>query len=891
MAEPSRVLVGLIRLSLPAEDRDALTAELTALWRARANEISPGAANRWLARQAIGFGVRVGLARLIPDARTLESLIGDARLSLRRMRREPTFVLSFVLTLALATGTLAAVYTAANWLLLRPVPGVSDESNLVTMRLGGSGPHMPARVDWDISQPDVATLRERLPQLTELAAYTPVDVDLFGANGTSGASQRVAAELASGNLFRVLRTAMFAGRGFIAADDSIGAPGVVVLSYDLARSLSSDAASMVGGKVRINGRALVVVGVGTPNFHGAQLPGRAQLWLSAGALSVADPGAQPTALSDGGYAVWHRLVGRLTPNATLAQLSTAANTIVDQQRREHGHSYTSGIQVIQVFAGIGIDPGVRAIVRRTLGLLFGAAMLVLCLAVANLTNLAITRTLSAREVTAVRLALGASQARILRGLLVEMLMLGTAGGIAALAFAELWDRWFQRLQLTEVGGSLQGMHADMRVVAFSMAASVGAATLAFLRPALIARSGRIEQVMRRTRSDGGGATFRTVLVGVQVSLSVVLLVAAMLLSRTVANLRSVDLGFAPDHLLTFAAYPQPHGYDVARTRQLAVDVERKLRAMPSVASAGLVSPVPLESSYSTATVARIDDPKGTDRVIGAGYYVTAGFLPTLGVRVLAGDAAWRVDSGTAVLTRGMLAQLMPGVTPASAIGMNVRSLNGSAVLRIAAVVEDVKLGSLTDAAPPTIFRPLGEGATDEPLTTFMRITDSDSHGALVAARAMATVAPDVPSYNMRSVRDAVDLQFAERRIMATVASTLAALGVVLAAIGLYGVLANVVAAEQREIAIRAALGATPVTILTRVLTRGFVPVVIGAAVGLGGAVGVGRLLASQLYGLGALDPSAYGVGIAATFILALAACLPPAYRATRVSIVAMLRAE
>jgi putative ABC transport system permease protein len=300
--------------------------------------------------------------------------------------------------------------------------------------------------------------------------------------------------------------------------------------------------------------------------------------------------------------------------------------------------------------------------------------------------------------------------------------------------------------------------------------------------------------------------------------------------------------------------------------------------------------MPFKSNYMTATLHRVDDVEGKERVIGAGYYVTPGLLRAMGAKFLAGDSAWRGDSGTVVITREMLTELLPGTTPEVSIGQSVRG-GRDAVYRIAGVVADMKLSDLTEAAPPTVFRPLRDGFVGQPFTMVVRTTAASESPAQTIGSAMSVAAPDVPPYDVRSVRDAVDQQFAERRVMAIVASMLGVLGVVLATVGLYGVLANVVSSEQRAIAIRAALGATPAEILTRVLVRGFVPVVVGAAAGVVGAAAMNRLLASQLFGLSALDPGAFGWAIGTMSTLALVACLPPAYRATRVSIVQMLRAE
>jgi predicted permease len=889
-ARPPRLVMAVIRASLPSADRDPLARELELLWAARAREHGARAANRWLARQALGFAFRVLPARWLPGGASLDSVVSDARVSIRTFRRAPAFVATFVLTLAIAIGVLATVYSAAHWVLLRPVPGVRGGDRLITMRLGERWEWARAYdASWGISQPDLATLQQRITPLDELAAMTSADVDV---QVRQAPPRRMAAEMVTTNYFHVLGARVFAGRTFGAEDETDAAPRTTVLSYQFASTIAEDPASTVGSNVRVNGTLLRVIGVMEPGFRGAELPGRPLLWLPPSALSITDPSARPDARTNRMFRVWQRMIGRLAPGTTPVQVEVAANGVMEAVRKEfHRNSYMGDIFGFQVFPGVGLDPAVRLSARHTLALLMGAATFLLCLAVANLTNLALARTVSRVGAMAVRFALGATRARVARALLVETLMLSVCGGGVALLLVMAGGSWFSGTQLSEFGASLQGMHVDARVVAFVMVTSFAATLVAFLRPAVVTRWRPLESLLRRATPAGEGQRFRSVLVALQVAISMVLLVAAMLLGRTVENLRSVDLGFSPEHLLTVKADPLLHGYDSVQTGRLARAVEERLRGAPGVAAAGAVTPAPLGSAYTTSFLQRHPgDVNKDEEVGGAGYYVTPGFFKALGVPVLAGDQAWSGDSGTIVITLNTLRQLYPTLPPASAIGHTVFGYK-DVPLRIAAVVADVKLSDLTKDPPPTMFRPLRESPLHEPLSIYVRSSGNSTQALASVHRAMASIAPTVPLYDARSAREAVDLQFAEQRVMAIVASALGALGVALAAIGLYGVLANIVAASEREIAIRAALGAGPRTIVMRVLTRGFVPVAVGAVVGTAGAAAVSRLIASRLFGLQALDPASYGWGLITMATIALVACLPPAVRATRVSIVQMLRAE
>ena len=890
---PPRFLRLIIRALLPAEDRDSLIDEIDRLFVERYRTRGRVAAHAWYARQTLGFIVRLGPARLAEAVGDRRALGGDLRVALRSLRRQPAFTAAFVLTLAIGTGVLATVYSAANWVLLRRVPGVGDPGRLMYLRLGST--IAPPHVSFQISQPDFITLRERLPLGGALAASTQVDVDLHPGDGEP---QRVAGELVTANYFDVLRARMFAGRGFLPSDDAASAPvPTIVMSYAMAARLDRDPAAMVGRDIHINGALVRVAGVTARGFHGADLPGRAELWFPISALTIIDPSATRDAVTSRGYPVWRRMVGRLPseldPTAGVDVVASAANAVMESVRREYrSHSYLALHFRFQAFPGIGLDPSVRGTVRRTLTLLAGAAALLFALAVANLANLAVIRSASRGMVTAIRRALGASNARIARGVVVEMILLGTAGGVVAILLGVVWSAWFQGTQLAERGGALTGMHVSVRVVLLTMVIALLGSFGAYFRPTFSAAQRSLEHLLRR--GAGGGPSSpraRMLLVSFQVALSLMLLIAAGLLGRTVANLRDIDLGFQPGGLLTFSLDPQLHGYESVRLDALGRDLERRLTSEPGIDGAGFIAPSPLRSSYVTGALYRSRDPD-VRALVGAGFYVTPGLLKAIGARVIAGDRDWRADSGTVVITRGTLTQLLPGTSPRDAVGRLVLTQpNPPRYVRIAAVIENVSLSDITNAPPPVIFRPLSEGFPGLSLSGFVATARSPMSMAPAVRRVVEAGAPGLPLFDIRSARAAVDLQFAERNAMAQVALSLSLLGVLLAATGLYGVLANTVAMRQREIGIRTALGAAPRAILSSVLVGGLVPVFGGVVAGLLGAALVSKLLNSQLFGLAQFDLLSYAGGIAVLLAAAAAASSLPAWRAMTLSPAEVLRDE
>jgi predicted permease len=608
---------------------------------------------------------------------------------------------------------------------------------------------------------------------------------------------------------------------------------------------------------------------------------------------IIDPSVGAASAARRDFGAWRRMIARPVAGIPTTTIESAANGIVAEVRTAFPiHSYPALHMRYFAHGGVGLDPGVRASVVRTLTLLAGAAGLLLILAIANLMNLSLVQSTLRRSSTAIRLALGASRGRIARALTVESLLLGVGGAGVALLCAVAWTRWFEGTRLNERGADLSGMHVDLTVVFVTIGAAVSAAMIAFIMPARLIRTQALDRLMRRGAGALPGAhRVRSVLVGVQVTVSVVLLVTAVLLGRTVDNLRNLELGFQPEPLLTFSLDPHLHGYESATLDVMARAVASRLAAIGAVEGAGFISPAPLGSGYVTASMYATADADASP-VIGAGYFVTPGLLETLGVSVLAGNRSWSADSGTAVITRAMAARLFPGLPLTMLIDRTLptRALGRNPV-RIVAIIADVKLSDVTSAAPPMILRPLAERW---PGMSVMGVVNTGRRPAQLAplvTRVVRSTAPDLPVFGVRTAREAVDLQFAERGAMARAASTLGAIGLLLAALGLYGVLSHVVAARHREIGIRAALGATPAQIMGTVTRIGLIPVACGAIVGIAGAAAASRLLAAHLYDMDRFDPASYALSIVAIIVAAAAACLVPAYRAGRLSPVEVLREE
>ncbi|MEX0891270.1 MAG: FtsX-like permease family protein [Gemmatimonadota bacterium] len=885
---PPRLARWLLRSVLPTEARH-LVAELDDLHAARAARSGRWAAHGWYLRQVAGFGVRIGPRRLLAAGTGPIFLGRDIRLALRTCRREPAYAAAFICTLALGVGGVATVYAAAHWVVLRPPPGVGAPADLVTLRLGADG--APPHVSFGVSEPDLVRLRERIPGLTGLAASTPRSVNVIGADGQP---RRVAAELVTADYLDVLQVSTVAGRGFLPEEGDMAAPAaVLVLAYDLALELAGSAAGAVGRTVRVNDRPFQVVGVAPPGFRGAELPGRARLWFPPAALPAVAPATPPDVLSRGGAQFWQRLVGRRAAGVPVAAVAAAANAEVELAKAQGPYPTSLGNMVrfrFDVWGGVGLDPAVRAQASRTLALLAGAAAFLLLLVVANLASLVLARVSGRTTGTAVRLALGAGRGRVAREVLVETMVLGVLGAAGALLLAVAWRGWFEHARLGGGSASLEGMPIGVPVVAFALATAVVTGLLAGIPPALATRRAGLLAVLRGARhGDRAGQRVRSLLVAFQVAVSVVLLVGGGLLARTVANLRAVDLGFDGAGIATVTFDPEQYDVGPGGVAELARRVERHVMEQLPGARAGVVSPPPLQGGFVTHGVQSQEE---SARWV-AGYYVTPGFVPTLGARVLAGTPAWRADSGTVVITRAVATALWPGSPAEAAVGRTVWEPDymGGGTMRVAAVLEDIRSAAVTGEIPGALFRPLAEMSRGSEMQVWVRSADGPGRVAAEVRRALAAAAPGLPVYDVRSVRATAELQFMERTVLARAAGALAVLGLLLAAVGLYGVMASAVAERRREIGVRAALGAAPGEILGSVVARGLVLALVGGVAGIAAATVVGRALRAQLFGLHALDTATYVGGMVAVLLVAAAASWLPARRATRISPMEVLRNE
>lgn len=893
---PPRILRALLARLLPASERRHLMGEMDDLFASRERRYGRLRASLWHLRQSMRFPLsigREGLAGLLASPfGPFRDVLRDLTYAARGLRRRPSYTLATALTLAVGIGGVGTVYAVANWVLLRPVAGVAAPESLVTvqMEIDGSG-----ALAFPLSHLDLASLRSGTGALEALEATTEADVHVEA--DASGPPLRSVAEVVTDGFFDLLGLSPARGRLFLPGESD-----VTLVSAHFARRLGHTPAQIVGTTVRVNGHPFVVIGVLPEGFRGAELPGQTDLWFSASALPAVRTGFPLDGLNRRERTVWRDMVGRLRPGTTTDQLAEEAAAVIESVRAEHGwdHSFRANFG-LHGYPGIGLSPRVRNSVRRTLGLLAGVASLLLLLASANLTNLGIAHSATLRDRLAVHAALGAGRGRLARRMLSEHLLLGLLGAAMGVGVVTLGLRLFADASLSTEGAALSGVRLDLRVLLFTVGAAVLAGVGTGVFPALrsLGRNGLIAGLYgvssgrRRTHRVQSG------LVVVQVGISAVLLVVAGLLTRTVLELRTLPLGFEPGSAMRFVIDPRVQGHDEPRVDAILRSVQDALARSPSVAAAGFASPSPVQTSYLTFGIRRragVDE----DPVIGGQFEVTEGFLEAFGVTVLAGrtlrpeDRFLRGEHAPfpVVVTRALARAVFPELAPDAAIGRVLeRAHDQGPPVRIVGVLEDLRLVSLSEASPPLVFLPWGQGARSGEVVGWVRTPERTEALVGPISEAVRGADPSLPAYGMRSGADQVDRLIVEERVVARLALVLGLAGLLLAGVGLHGVLSYAVTERRREIGVRAALGASGKRIVGRFVVHGLVLTGLGLVMG---GVGAGLLvpaLSSRLFGVQPLDLATWSVGALALLAIAVFAVWGPARRATRVCPTEALRAE
>ncbi len=824
----------------------------------------------------------------------MDTLLQDLRYALRGLRNAPGFALVAVVTLALGIGVNSTIFSLVNAVLLRPLP-VDRPGQLVDVygHSANSDSHDSN------SYPNYLDYRQQTQTLSGLMAYS----NFFANLSIQGSSELVIGEIVSDNYFSVLGVRSAIGRTF--APEEFAAPGagpVAVLSHPFWRGRFAGDPAAVGRTFRMNGVVYTVIGVAPEGFGGMVPATTSQMWIPTSMVEEVEPlgnnrvsgtSAGETRLDRRGQH-WLWLRGRMNPGVEVAQVRAEIEGIAARLAAEHPE--TNELERVRVVAtnDVAVNPDFDRTLNPVGLVLLGAVGLVLLVACANLANMLLARASTRSREVAVRLAVGASRWRLIRQMLTESTVLALGGGAVALVLSAWLARLvagFQPPLPIELGLDIS---PDGRVLGFTLAVAVVTGIVFGLVPAMRAsRPDLVPALKDGGERDGGRqrVELRDALVVVQVALSLTLAVGGALLIRSLGAAQRVDFGYDLEQTAFLALAMEMNGYDGTEAAVFYESGRLRLEALPEVAAVGLTSRVPLSLNNNGFGIF-IDGHQGSgaDRpYFMDGASVDEGYFDALGLRILAGRGIEPADREerlrVAVVTQAMADRYWPGEDP---LGREFRTSWQGTPYRIVGVVEDYKVDTPGEAPKPYLHLPLPRGST---FGNFLVRTVTPAGPQVPALeRELRTLDPDLVFLDTGTLASLGEVRLFPIRAGAVLIGAFGALALVLAAVGLYGVIGYSVSRRVREIGIRKALGAETSSIVGLVLKRGMLLVAVGGLVGAGLAALSAQFLSSVLF-VGSFDAASFGLGFGVLAAVAALANWIPARRASRIDPVMALRGE
>jgi len=852
---------------------------------AELRDISPirtDLAQRWRSGrpQATPPGIRT-TGHLITD------LWQDVRYAGRTLRRSPFFVLVVVVMLALGIGANTTVFTVVNTLFLNPLP-VPEPSELAGVVLTENDQSSQASLP--LSYADLKDYQLRNGVFVSLAGFTAPRL-VIRQDGAE--SERVFAELVTGNYFSTLRLTPSAGRFFLPEEE--GAPGsgpVAVLNYGTWQTRFGGA-DVVGKTVRINSIVFTIVGIAPPHFIGVNAVFGPDLWIPASMAELLLPTEMQRTFVDRGKGVF-RAVGRLKPGVLLGQAQADMATIASRIAREYpdaDEGRTASVLPLRDVLFASTNSRSNPLLVGSVVLL-GVVGVVLLIACSNVANLLLARSVARRQEIAVRLALGASRRRLVRQMLTESVCLGVLSGAAGLWVGSAG----YRVLFASLPNSSNFIEpkVDAMVLVFTAVISIVSGVVFGTVPAIeMSHMDVAEGLKEEARTIGRSrrrVTFSNALLVGQVAFSFLLLVLAALMLRSIRRAYDVDPGFQFAHLAIFMTNPGQAGLGPAQTKAFYDDVRARVERLPGVKTVSWSSNLPLWAR--TITGVRIPgwQPRSkADRIATVLTIVDRDFFETAGVVIDRGRAVTGEDQSTstpvAVVNEKMARDYWPG---GDALGKSIHLPGEKTPRQIVGIARTANYSSWAEAPQNCVYVPLSQSDSDS-MTLFVRSTADPKLILAAVARELHAAAPDVSAGNIRTGRDIVDGGLFQAKVGVGLLAVFGLLALGLASIGLYGILAHSVNQRTREIGLRLALGASRASVRGLILRRGMSLVVAGILLGSVPALLAARMLRGLLFGIGATDPLSLAGAAAGLLIVALAACYLPARWATRVDPLVALR--
>ena len=801
----------------------------------------------------------------------METLIQDVRYAARSLRRSPGFTLIAMLTLALGIGANTAIFSVVNGVLLRPL-AYSNPDRLVMIwghheGIGHEAASLPDFLDW----------REQGTAFEGMAAVANTRFDVTG----DGEPERIEAALTTANFFHVLGVTPALGRAFNPDEETSGRDRVVVLSHGFWERRFGSRADVVGRTITLSGLPYTVVGIAPAGF---KFGNPSDLWAPL-----------RTDTTRGRRADFLAVVGRLGPGTTLDQAQAQMTTIGRALEAQYPESNTGWSPEL-----VSLKEQIVGGIRPALLIFMGAVGLVLLIACANVANLMLMRAAAREREMAIRAALGAGRKRIVRQMLTESLVISLLGGALGLLLAA-WG--MSALGAAQTGSipRLEESGVDGRVLLFTLLLSIVTGLLFGLAPALRLVRGKTQASLREgARGASGGIgvhQLRGALVLAEVALALVLLVGAGLLIRSFDRLSQVNPGF-DSHAVISAQVVLPRVRYAESASQLAFfdQLLQSARAMPGVESAALASDAPLSGggNYLSFEVAGRPQPSSSAvqdaevLVTGPDYFRTLR-IPLRSGRVFATQDDARATK-VAVINGAMARRYWPGGDPIGARITLGDPADSASWRTVVGVVGDVRQNALNDDPYPQLFLPLAQ-TPQRSMLLLARTTGDPAALAAPIRRAVVSLDSDLPVSDVRTLDDRLQQSIAQPRVSMLLLGLFALMALVLAAVGIYGVLSYTVTQRTRELGIRMALGAESNSVLKMVISQAMAPAIVGVLVGLAGAWGATRLMSTLLFGVSATDPLTFAAVALFLLAVALVASWVPARRATRVDPLVALRAE
>jgi predicted permease len=840
--------------------------------------------------------------------RLWDELGSDLRYALRSLGHNRGFTAIAILSLALGVGANTAIFTLAKEVLLQTM-AVSHSERLRMFSWvskpksqhfgpawGGFGKNDAGDM---VGNPFPYHLYQEMRRHNVVLDDVVAFKDLYQLTATvGGQAEAVDGMLVSGNFYRVLGAKVIAGRAITEEDDTLSASPVAVISDGYWAKRFGRSASALGSVVNLNRVPVTIVGVNSPQFKGAKAGATPEIFVPVSLQPQVIPNAKGSLLANNSY-WWLMLMGRLKPGISEQTAQSALNvsfrnafhaTIPEKKDSDiPGFALTAGSR--------GIDYQ-QADFKKPIYILLALAGVVLLIACANLANLLLARSAVRQREMSVRLAMGAGRFRILRQVFTESMLLAFLGGAAGLALGYLGRNIIPSLFQESWRANSFETEFDWRVFAFAFAITVITGLLFGVAPAWRSTRTDVNAGLKETgraTANRPKALLGKSLVVFQVSLSLVLLVGAGLFLRTLVNLRSTAIGFNPERILLFQLEPPRSRYAGQQRIELFHQIEDKMAALPGVQSATVSSEPLLAHSVNDECYLPTGQPAGSHPPATMTNFVGARFFETFGIPILYGRSLSVHDSATSpkvAIINQQLANRFFGKT--NPIGRTISSCDGDAPtppIEIVGVSADAKFDNLRNDAPPTLYLPYLQTDDARALTFELKTAASTESVVAEIREAVRSIDKDLPLLDVRTQTQQIDAILSEERVFATLTTGFGLVALILASIGIYGIMAYTVSRRTNEIGIRMALGAQSREVLAMVLGETSVLTCIGIALGLGGAFGVTRILKSMLFGLQPTDALTFTAAALILVLIALFAGLAPARRAASVDPMHALRHE